>query len=1130
MVSTALSKITAPILPQAVVHRGALIARIHALIAAEQFGSQEYAAENMAHYKLFLLCAPAGYGKTTLLADFVQSTGIPCCWYFLDQNDTDRYTFLSVLLASIRSCFPGFGVALDSLLVRASETSASSYDGYPFEAFIDALITAFDTEIPRRFVLLLSNYHEVDERPLIVGLVNYFLKKMSSRCMLIIESRTTPSIEFASLLAHRQAIGWGSNMLRMTAEEILELARIQGVAPPSQAEAEQLALVFDGWITGILLGTRLGDTALLDASTRTGILQGLPTMRVERQKLFAYLVDEIFRNQPAVYAFLREVAILPQMNPTLCNALLGTTDAFVHLQHLVRQGMFVMCNDDGPQPIYTCHPVLRELLCDELLRQSPERFAYLHRRASELFAATHEYDKAITHALAAGDSPFVAQLIIQAFAQMSLQEHTEVLERWIDALPLTTLENYPQLLLIRAHIYLLRGEHVQAFPLLDTLSRLYRDQEANIDPDDLPQLQMESIILRSKALSQMGEYRNAQLLCQYVLTVTSVDEASIRAEAHARIGICAGLLGNLTSGVEHLQKALQLWGRNTIRPQTADVHSALANCYNLLGNFALAEHHIARAHSCCDQLHDKKGTVNNLIRMGVYKQRQGMLVEAETTLLHALTIAREGESHFEREEAYILVNLGSVYQDHGGYDRSLETLEEGIDLARRLQDNYLVNCSLCYLSMAYLLMGDASTAMLLVSETKLTSLDSDKVGYEQAIRDLAYGTILLYQHKNDDAYTCLTNLEASLTTVGLKHELLRVKLCIAACQLARQKMAEVMKRMEEITSNLESQPAHESLILLGLRWHPELYQLVKTHPALERLRTLLSIEQPLVFEPRSEDLTLPGQTATTVVTTINTTTDQFRLKIQALGEPSVFLDQEPITRWRMARAMELFFFLLNCKHPIRKEQIVTALWSEVYDQIDQTFHSTIYYLRKALNESCIVSHRGVYSLDLSSFGEKQVQYDVALFEEQYTQGKRFLADENNVEARKAFQTMIELYRGDYAQPFYSDWCTLRRDELRRAYQEARLNLAHLAWQKEDLDESAVHWQNVLAMDNWIEDAHYGLMKYYIRKRKRSQALRQYQRCVETLQQELGARPGPAIQNLYERIMSSSDSAQTRKRQ
>src|SRR5205085_11095557 len=117
------------------------------------------------------------------------------------------------------------------------------YDSYAFEVFIEALITAFDKEISRRFVLLLCNYHEVDESPLIVGLINYLLQEMSSQCTLIIESRKTPSIEFASLLAHRQAIGWGSNMLRMTADEIQELACVQGVAPLSQAEAEQLAVV-----------------------------------------------------------------------------------------------------------------------------------------------------------------------------------------------------------------------------------------------------------------------------------------------------------------------------------------------------------------------------------------------------------------------------------------------------------------------------------------------------------------------------------------------------------------------------------------------------------------------------------------------------------------------------------------------------------------------------------------------------------------------------------------------------------------------------------------------------------------------------------------------------------------------
>jgi ATP/maltotriose-dependent transcriptional regulator MalT/DNA-binding SARP family transcriptional activator len=1113
------NKFVAPTLPSALLHRVSLVTRLRDIIATDP-----EAKESITHYKLFLLCAPAGYGKTTLLADFAQSTALPCCWYFLDRNDTDRYIFLYNLLSSIRHRFPGFGAALDASLPTLAEgisTISLEGEGNPFEVFIDALVAALDTEITQRFAILLCNYHEVDESQAITSLINYLIQKMPSHGILIIESRAAPSIEFASLLAHRQALGWGSNMLRMTAQEILELAHVQGVAPLTQNEAKQLALAFDGWITGILLGTRLGDTGLLHAGTRTGVLQGLPSMRVERQKLFIYLVNEIFSHQPAIYAFLREAAILERMVPTLCDQLLDITGSAEHLEYLARQGMFVSCSDEGAQPIYTCHPILRELLCDELHRESPERFTELHRRAARLLGASHEYDKAISHSLAAGDSSIAAQMIIRAYEQASPRD-TEALLLWIEALPSETVESNPQLLLIRTDINLLRGEYTQAQSLLDTTDALLTRAPATVDPNDTPRLQAEIMILRSKALFQAGKYQEAQSLCQRVLETTPMDEVSIRAEAHARFGICADVLGDLTAGIEHLQKALHLWGRNTIRRQTAEAHSALASSYNLLGNFALAEHHISRAISCCDQLHDDRGKINNLIRMGVYKQRQGAFSDAEAALLQALAIAREGSPIFEREEAYILVNLGSIFQDEGHYDQSLESLENGLDVARRLRDNYLVNCSLCYLAMTYLLMGDASTARLLISETNLPPLNANNVGYERAIHDLTYGTILLYQNRYDDAFTCFTALEASLKNTGLKRELLQVKLRLAACQLARMERTDAASRLQEVTSFLERQESYERLISVGLNRFPELYQFVKTLPGLERLRILLHIA-PTAQETR-KGATLAQVTSAPYATGAHPT----RLKIQAFGEPSVFLDERPITRWRMARAMELFFFLLDCGRPMRKEQIITALWPQVDDQINQTFHSTIYYLRKALNDSFITSHGGLYSLDLSSLGADDLEYDVALFKEHYARAKQFLASENDTEARVELLAMMDLYRGDYVQPFYGDWCSFSRDELRRIYLEARSHLAHIAWRQGEFDESATHWQHMLAMDNWIEEAHYGLIRYYMRTGKRALALRQYHRCVDTLQQELGVRPGPALQNLYQRLTSSSSGEPVKK--
>ncbi|HEX7736060.1 MAG TPA: BTAD domain-containing putative transcriptional regulator [Ktedonobacteraceae bacterium] len=1079
-------------------------------------------------YKLVLLCAPAGYGKTTLLADFVRQTSLPCCWYFLDITDAEEAIFLKTLILSIVHTFPQLKSNLNPLLAgRLSIDGFHAMPGSHFADVIDALIPILTTGIDERFGIFLCNYHTINHSKKINALVNQLLRNLPPQCLLLIESRAVPDLDFAHLLAHDEIIGLDHHFLSFTTDDIINLALLQGMPPLKKEEAAQLNTLFDGWIGGILLGTRLGDLRTLRAGKDLYHPVSMPAMPIDRQKIFAYLVNEVFSQRPEVYSFLKAVAVLQQLTPALCNALLECTDAAARLQYLEQQGLFVMRNHDDSQIVYVCHPILRELLGDELRRQSPEQFANLHRRAMDLWLNAGDTEQAIYHALEAHLYEEAARLIESISENTLAQGRGEMLSNWLKTLPTEILEVYPRLFLTRANLHLLLGEYLLALPWLTKASETVHQHPELLSGEELDLFQTRLSIAHSKALYQMGDYHQAQQLCQNVIERIPADEVDLCAEAHMHLGICANLLGVFSEGIAHLQKALQLWGRESCRRQVAELHTALAGTYRLIGNFALAEHHLARATQCWDALQNDWGKLDNLIHAGQIKHQQGEFGEAESLLLEALAIAR-GRVHFPRGEAYALVSLGALYQDQEAYRQSLTFTEEGLALARRLKDRYLINSTLCILAMTYLFMDDKDTALLLLSESQPDLADGPQQNgtYEKAKRDLALGTILLCKGQYEQAYEHLAEAEKQIRSSYLQEDRLHATLRLMECQIKQGQFPQIMHRLDALTKMIQMND-YEQLLMRELRLLPELKQLIQTRPELEDFRKMLHIEvlttlpqvTPPVAAPVPAKPQTPLASSPPVIEIVRARTP--RLKIQALGEPAIFINDAAITRWRTKRAMELFFLLLNSDAPLRKGQIITALWAETTEHIDSALHSTIYRLRKLLGEACIASRIGVYWLDLAATYGQGVWYDVTTFQSHAAQARRALEEKNDEEAQNAFLAMVDLYHGDYLQSFYSDWCSFQRDRLRLAYLDARQHLAHIAWRQEQFDESVLQWQHVLAVDDCLEEAHYGLMRCYLRQGKRGLAWRQYQRCAERLESELGAKPGPAIQNLLQHLGRSS---------
>ncbi|HEY0752526.1 MAG TPA: BTAD domain-containing putative transcriptional regulator [Ktedonobacteraceae bacterium] len=1114
-------KVTSPALPPTHIHRAILVNQLKAILQPATAGGDESSSP----YKLVLIHSPAGYGKTTLLADLAQHTDIPCCWYFLDHTDTDRLTFLSTLLASIRQRFPHFGSLLDLLLMgasseRANDPKSTNY----FETVSDAFIRAMQIDIPGRFALFLCNYQEINKFSEINDIVSYFLKALPAKCTLFIESRLTPELDFAHLLSNQMVFALGTHQLRFVPQHIHELAQRQGLAPLSEQDAEYVATTFDGWIAGILLGTKLGNVQLLSGNLVENSFTSGPNSQISSQYLFSYVVNQVFKNYQTSYAFLKEASILKEMTPAICGDLLDISPcgASDHLQFLEQNGLFITHVGEGKDSVYSCMPVLQKLLYEQLRHEMPERFVQLHRRAAELLSAAQQYGQAIYHAFEGQLDDIAARLIIKSSEQMVNQGHADTLARWIDTFSTTTLERYPRLLLLRITIYLRQGNYSQALPILSELETLAQSTTRQIwsaEDQQLTTLQAEILIVRSKILFQQVEYGQSQRLCLQVLDTLPIDENALRAEAYMRLGLCYVLQGDFTAGIAQNQKALQLWGRHTVRRQTADGHSSLASVYSLIGNFALAQHHISRSLACWNQLQDMWGKIETLVSLAHIRLRQGAVQEAEAAAQEALMLAK-GPLRFLRGQAYALVCLGEIYISLERYEQALEPTDEALMLARQMNDLYLINGILCNLALIYLYMRDMTTAILLISEVEVESASGEKVGYKYAIRDLVYGTVHLYQGKYTQAWPYLSSSCKVLGEMGLKQEHLQALLRLAAYHLAQKQLTEVTRLVQETAAITTICEGYERLAQREIRHLPDLQHAIQTLAPLAQIRNQLHLEVKVLETPVQEISLSPPPEPVSSPPAVEVYSHQ--LTIVALGEPAVYIQQSLVSHWRMARALELFLYLLNEGRPVRKEAIISALWPEMNEHTTRTFYSTIYYLRQALGgEAAITTKGGRYTLTLNTLYNNDVWYDVAAFKNHHASAKQALNDEEDEIAKNSLLAMIDLYRGDYVQPFYSDWCTMQRDELRTTYLTTRHQLALIYWRVEEFDEAISHWQHMLAVDNCREEAHYGLMRCYARQGKRGLALRQYQRCKDIMEQEFGTAPKSSIQNLYQRLLSQS---------
>ncbi|NOK62080.1 MAG: hypothetical protein GFH27_549321n67 [Chloroflexi bacterium AL-W] len=447
--------------------------------------------------KLTLVVAPAGYGKTTLLTEWitawekhadVTSVRPQITWLSLDESDNDPRRFWMYVAAAFAHIQPDIGHKVMTLLQSPQMRS--------IETILATLMNDLAAS-QQAIALVLDDYHLIST-PEIHQTLTYFVERLPINVQLIIASRTEPPLPLARFRARREVTEIGGTDLRCTYDEAASLLHLVLHTELDTQDIRVLVNRTEGWMAGLQLAA-LSLQSSVDTATQLASLQG------NDRYIWDYLIEEVLQQQSAdVQRFLLHTSILDRLNVSLCDAVMGDQwerkaasghasikSGMSMLDYLERTNLFTIPLDNERR-WYRYHHLFSDVLRTRLQTVDPAIMPTLHRRAAHWYEEHGLVTEAIHHALAAADYPHAGQLIEQIAQTMLMHGEVVTLVRWLKEMPEATMS--PRLYLSRAWIAMLYGN----MDRIENWTNLAEQAlSTSVPPDGPNQMQAEIATLRS---------------------------------------------------------------------------------------------------------------------------------------------------------------------------------------------------------------------------------------------------------------------------------------------------------------------------------------------------------------------------------------------------------------------------------------------------------------------------------------------------------------------------------------------------------------------------------------------------------------------------------------------------------
>ena len=497
-------------------------------------------------------------------------------------------------------------------------------------------------------------------------------------------------------------------------------------------------------------------------------------------------------------------------------------------------------------------------------------------------------------------------------------------------------------------------------------------------------------------------------------------------------------------------------------------------------------------------------TLNSL---GVVHYLRGEYDQASHILNEALSKAQQAVTL--RVEAAIWASLGDLHCDLGAYEQARQAYVQGLAMAKRAGEGFIITYTLDALGNIARLQGDMIQAKEHL-EKAMKSADSHHSAYEIGLCHTSLGILaaaesaLTTENKVEALAVARRHLDKAVDrfeTGGFRRELARAHFYRGHIAFLDGAQQEALAELEKTLEIVDQLGFDQFLVVDGQQSQPFIQHAAEhgvRADVLPRLLARIAAHQAQLSERREPTIQAEPSQA---------------LRIFAFGLPTVELDGS-LVPWATLQSRDLLFCLLQHPQGLHKEEIGAMFWPD-HDphKLHNIFRSTLYRLRRALFRDG-VTYEQVDELYRFNW-DSDYWFDVEVFENLLGQAKQAGDGRTKIQL---LEEALSLYRDDYLKGVYDDWCSLERERLRESHLTALASLARLYVTWSQLSKAIELYQRLLVRDPYQEAAHRELMRCFQRQGNRAAAVQQYQDCVEILQDELGLRPTPETENLYLQIV------------